>query len=134
MPNNSPAQLGTGYLKVMVTAADNALPILGATVTVTSGTGTAAVLLNKQTTDGSGETLSIELPAPSKELSLSPGNVNTFAKYNVRADFPGYYTMENIDVPVFDGQLSMQPIQMIPLPSDDINGKKTTIVENQNEL
>lgn len=134
MPSNSEAQSGRGYLKVMVTAADNALPILGVSVTVTSGTGVSAVLLNKQTTDGAGETVSIELPAPSKELSLSPGNGSTFAKYNVRADFPGYYTVENIDVPVFDGQVSMQPIQMIPLPESDINGKKITILENQNEL
>lgn len=134
MPSNSEAQSGRGYLKVMVTAADNALPILGVSVTVTSGTGVSAVLLNKQTTDGAGETVSIELPAPPKELSLSPGNGSTFAKYNVRADFPGYYTVENIDVPVFDGQVSMQPIQMIPLPESDINGKKITILENQNEL
>ncbi len=125
---------GTGYLKVMVTAADNALPIEGATVTVTSGAGDDEVLINKQTTNRSGETVRIELSAPPKELSLTPGNTNTFARYNVRVDFPGYYTIENIDVPVFDGQLSMQPTQMIPLPANDTGGKKMTVHENQIEL
>lgn len=134
MPNNSSMQRGIGYLKVMVTTADNALPILGATVTVTEGTGIASVLLNKQTTNGAGETRQIELPAPSREFSLTPGNVNVFAKYNVRVDFSGYYTVENIDVPIFDGQISVQPIQMIPLPINDANGKKITILENQSEL
>lgn len=135
MPNTRIAQnSGIGYLKVMVTAADNALPIEGATVTVTSGVGENATLINKQTTGRSGETVQIELPTPPKELSLTPGNTNTFAKYNVRIDFPGYYTLENIDVPVFDGQVSMQPAQMIPLPVGDINGKKMTVYENQIEL
>ena len=115
---------GTAYLKVIVTAGDNALPISGATVTVTSGAGNSLVLINKQTTNASGET----------ELSLTPGNENTFAKYNVRVDFPGYYTVENVDVPVFDGQVSMQPTQLIPLPSNDTNGKKITVYENQTEL
>ena len=135
MPNTRIAQnSGIGYLKVMVTAADNALPKEGATVTVTSGVGENATLINKQTTGRSGETVQIELPTPPKELSLTPGNTNTFAKYNVRIDFPGYYTLENIDVPVFDGQVSMQPAQMIPLPVGDINGKKMTVYENQIEL
>ncbi len=125
---------GTGYLKVMVTAADNALPIEGATVTVTSGAGSNLTLISKQTTNASGETVQIELSAPPKELSLTPGNSNTFAKYNVRIDFPGYYTVENIDVPVFDGQVSMQPTQLIPLPAGDNNGKKLTVYENQIEL
>lgn len=125
---------GTGYLKVMVTAADNALPIEGATVTVTSITGGNTTLINKQTTSRSGETERIELPAPPKELSLTPGNSNTYAKYNVRVDFPGYYTVENVDVPVFDGQVSMQPTQMIPLPLSEQSGKKITVYEDQIEL
>lgn len=130
----SPAMPGTGYLTVRVTAADNALPIEGATVTVTSGRGEKTVLISTQTTGKSGETARIELPAPSRELSQTPGNKNTFAKYNVRIDFPGYYTVENIDVPVFDGQLSIQPTQMIPLPLKDQSGKKTSILETEPEL
>lgn len=125
---------GTGYLKVIVTTGDNALPIAGATVTVTSGAGNSLTLINKQSTNSSGETEQISLAAPPKELSLTPGNTNTFAKYNVRVDFPGYYTVENIDVPVFDGQVSMQPTQMIPLPTNDNSGKKITVYENQIEL
>lgn len=136
MPNAKISQQnsGTGYLKVMVTAADNALPIEGATVTITTVTGGNTTLINKQTTNSSGETERIELPAPPKELSLTPGNSNTYAKYNVRVDFPGYYTVENIDVPVFDGQVSMQPTQMIPLPANEQSGKKMTVYENQIEL
>ena len=135
MPNAKISQnSGIGYLKVMVTAADNALPIEGATVTVTSITGGNTTLINKQTTNNSGETERIELPAPPKELSLTPGNSNTYAKYNVRVDFPGYYTVENVDVPVFDGQVSMQPTQMIPLPLNEKSGKKVTVYEDQIEL
>jgi len=125
---------GTGYLVVIVTAADNALPIAGATVTVTSGRGASSTLINKQTTSQSGEIQQINLPAPPKELSQTPGNTNTFAKYNVRTDFPGYYTIEHIDVPIFDGQLSIQPIQLIPLPLSEQRGKKTEILETEPEL
>ncbi len=130
----SPVMPGIGYLYVKVTAGDNALPIEGATVTVTSGRGDKTILISTQTTGKSGETSRIELPAPSRELSQSPGNKNTYAKYNVRIDYPGYYTVENIDVPVFDGQLSIQPTQMIPLPLNDKNGKKTSVIESEPEL
>ena len=125
---------GKGFLKVIVTTGESALPIPNATVTITSGAGNSQILISKQSTNDSGETEQISLAAPPKELSLTPGNENTFAKYNVRVDFPGYYTIENIDVPVFDGQVSMQPTQMIPLPSNDTNGKKITVYENQTEL
>lgn len=134
MANGTVQNTGTGYLKVIVTTGENALPIAGATVTITSGAGNSQTLINKQTTNDSGETIQISLNAPPKELSLTPGNENTFAKYNVRVDFPGYYTVENIDVPVFDGQLSMQPTRLIPLPTNDVNGKKITVYENQTEL
>ena len=125
---------GTGYLKVRVTTGDNALPIENATVTVSKGSGSAKELINKQSTDKNGETQQISLPAPPKELSQTPGNTNTYSKYNVRVDYTGYYSVENIDVPVFDGQLSIQPTQMIPLPLDSLNGKTTSIIENEPEL
>lgn len=135
MKSSSVAQnSGTGYMIVRVTAADNALPIEGASVTVTSGRGTNSSLINKQTTGRSGETQQISLSAPPKELSQTPGNTNTFAKYNVRVDFPAYYTVEFIDVPVFDGQLSIQPVQMIPLPLNEQSGKKTSVMESEPEL
>ena len=130
----TPQNTGTGYLKVRVTAADNALPIGGASVTVTKGNGANNELINKQTTNNSGETEQISLPAPPKELSQTPGNANTYAKYNVRVDYVGYYTVENIDVPVFDGQLSIQPTQLVPLPLNVTNGKTTSIIEEEPQL
>lgn len=130
----TPQNTGTGYLKVRVTAADNALPIGGASVTVTKGNGANNELINKQTTNNSGETEQISLPAPPKELSQTPGNTNTYAKYNVRVDYVGYYTVENIDVPVFDGQLSIQPTQLVPLPLNVTNGKTTSVIEEEPQL
>lgn len=135
MKNTYVAQnTGEGYLKVRVTAGDNALPISGATVTVTKGNGSNLQILNKQTTNSSGETEQISLPAPPKELSQTPGNSNTYAKYNVRVDYVGYYTIEHIDVPVFDGQTSIQPTQLIPLPLDEQSGKTTSIIETEPQL
>lgn len=130
----TPQNTGTGYLKVRVTAADNALPIGGASVTVTKGNGTNTELINKQTTNNSGETEQISLPAPPKELSQTPGNTNTYAKYNVRVDYVGYYSVENIDVPVFDGQLSIQPTQLVPLPLNMTNGMTTSVIEEEPQL
>ena len=135
MKNTQIAQnTGTGYLKVRVTAADNALPIGGASVTVTKRNGSTPELINKQTTNDSGQTEQISLPAPPKELSQSPGNPTPYANYNIRVDYTGYYSVEHIDVPIFDGQLSIQPTQLVPLPLDTLNGMTTTIVEHQIEL
>lgn len=104
-----------GYLIVNVSTARGAIPLRDATVTVyydePGSTGVHSVL----TTDMSGKTDKIALPAPERALSESPGNDRPYATYTVVAEKDGYYTVTGTAVPIFAGITSIQPIEMLPL-------------------
>ncbi len=126
--NNS----GTGMLVVQVYTADQALPLADANVLITNNSGSGEELVRVLKTDRSGRSQPISLAAPPAANSLDPENDGArFFNYNIRVDYPGYYTMENLNVPIFEGQTSIQPVAMIPLPADEERGKKITVVEDE---
>lgn len=120
-----------GVLKVQSYEASQAMPVGGVTVIVSKTVDTGERLVRVMQTDMNGESEISELEAPPEENSLTPNNSEVYGKYNIRADFPGYYTAEYLDVPIFAGQTSIQRIPMIPLPEGDENGKEVVVVENE---
>lgn len=110
---------GIGYLVVNVSTARGAIPLRGATVTVMYDEDGNTSIHSVLTTDMSGKTEKLELPAPSRELSESPGNIKPYATYTVSAEKEGYYPVTNTGVPVFSGITSIQPIEMLPLAEYD---------------
>ncbi len=124
-------QQGNGLLSVQVYTADRALPIVGANVIISKNNGNGEELIRILKTDGNGKTPTVELPAPPAINSLSPGNANNFYRYNIRVDYPGYYTTENRDVPLFENQTSIQPIALIPLPEGMEKGKRIIVNERE---
>ena len=128
--NETMNQTSKGGLVVMVTTAGGTMPIRNAHVTVSRRNGKDEELLRTLTTNANGRTPIIELPAPSKSNSLSPDESNPFSVYTIRVDYPGYYAMENVDVPIFPGIIALQPVNLIPLPLDIFNGKQKNFHEN----
>ncbi len=122
---------GKGTLIVQVYTADQTFPVAGANVLVTKNLGSGEELVKVMKTDRSGKTEPLLLSAPPASNSQSPGNLPKFFNYNIRVDFPGYYTMENLNVPIFENQTAIQPIALIPLPADEEQGKKVTVVEEE---
>jgi len=118
----------TGRLVVQVFTADQTRPIEGAHVTVTKETPQGEELLKALLTDADGRTDVINLSAPSKDYSLAPNEPRGFSSYNIRVDYPGYYTAEQINVPVFPDITSIQQVPLIPLPLDTYTGKKKTFI------
>lgn len=106
---------GIGYLVVNVSTARGALPLEGASVTVSYEEEDNSSVYSVLTTDMSGKTEKLELPAPSRELSEIPGNTKPYSTYTVSARKDGYYTVTNVGVPIFSGVTSIQPIEMLPL-------------------
>lgn len=105
-----------GYLGVTVTTAIDAIPISGATVIVSRFTDGADEPVKILTTDKDGKVPIIVLPAPPKENSLTPNPLGpSYSVYNVRVDKDGYYTQNSLNVPVFSGVTSIQPMRLIPL-------------------
>lgn len=105
-----------GYLLARIFTARNAVPVPNATVTITRHTDNGEELLAVIRTDEDGRTRQVELPAPAASLSESPGTFEPFAKYDVRIEREGFYTVIIKDVQVFDEQTSLQEVEMVPLP------------------
>ncbi len=111
----SPELTGSGTVVVQVSLAKGAIPVEGAKVIVSL----QDKVLGEFITDKSGKTPSLSLPAPGKELSQTPnGTLRPYSIYNIRISYPGYYVEEAINVPVFDGVNSIQPVALVPLPED----------------
>ena len=125
--NITPSADGMGYLIVRVFTAGGAIPLSGATVLVKSNeeNGNRGDLIATLLTDRNGNTERIALPAPSRELSLSSGNIRPYATYNVEAYLDRYQQKDFYALPVFDGITSIQTVELIPLPE---NGR-----ENNND-
>ena len=120
---------GEGYLIISAVSANEALPIEGARVHIKGNDEQNKDYIFITTTDESGLTEIIALKAPSKELSLSPNNKNTFASINMSVSKDGYYTREFLHVPVFDGVTSLQRINLIartPFDSDSFDPNTAT--------
>lgn len=104
-----------GYLIVNVSTARGAIPLADASVMVMYDEPDNTSVFTVLTTDMSGKTEKIELPAPSRELSETPGNAKPYATYTVAVEKEGYYSATNTGVPIFAGVTSIQPVEMLPL-------------------
>ena len=122
---------GTGRLVFRVTTAQGAIPLEGAQVIVrdfneegTTGGGagggdTRCILYS----GADGRTESVDLPAPSRSLSLEaapPNQPLPYALYNAQVALSGYYIQNYSRIPLFDGITSVQQADLIPLPENGI--------------
>lgn len=101
-------------LQIRVTAANLAIPVSGAVVTV-SPAGKAAPLY-VLTTDNSGLTETVVLPATDPSLTQQPTENIPLVTYDIHIAAPGYFSVLNSDVPLFGDVPTVQPVTMIPLP------------------
>jgi|GEM_PF-4271729 len=116
---NETGDTDTGYLQVEVTAADNAVPIKNAVVIVSRKTNGNNYLLSVLSTNSSGRTPAVNLPAPPKGLPDEPDVITPqalHADYQVRVEADGFYPAFNPAVPVFALIKSIQPFELTPLP------------------
>lgn len=111
--------IGEGYIVVRVSTARGAIPLAGAEVIIRqSDLGNNTDILASMLSSNSGLTARVALPAPSRELSGSPGNIKPFSTYNIEVRADGYFTQNYNEVAVFDGITSYQNAILIPLPDN----------------
>ena len=104
-----------GYLIIQTLTAGKGVPVPGAHITVTDEVD-GGIVEKVLVTDRNGQTERIVLKAPGRDNSLSPGQGNNYSIYNVRTDKEGYFPVENLDVPIFGGQTTIQQVLLIPVP------------------
>ncbi len=103
----------TGRLTVRVRSGDGLIPVEGALVTITKDGAVFAVT----TSDNSGNTEIIEIPTPPKSASMSPEFAGLpYSTVFIEVDKDGFYSGQYIEVPIFPDVLTVQPVNLLPLP------------------
>ena len=103
-----------GRLQIDVTSSLGLIPIQDATISI-SYTGVPDVTIERITTDSSGQSETIELPAPPIEYSVEPTDNMPYSEYNIRVEAPGYETVNISGTEILPEVTALQPIMMTPL-------------------
>ena len=115
----------SGTLKISVTSALGLIPIANAQIVI-SYTGDPENPIGTYTTDSSGQTGDITLPAPDPALSLSPSEIQPYSEYNISVTAPDYEPVTISGSEILSGELSLQTVRMNPLSVD--SGAKDVII------
>ena len=104
--------MGQGYLTVKASMANEAVPLEGASVVIKDAGGNTLYTL---TTDTSGKTAAVALPAPDRAYTLDPGyRGETYSTYRVEVRAPGFVTEIINGVQIFDTQEALEEVEMHP--------------------
>lgn len=107
--------MGVGRLKAQVHTGEDALPVANANVQIKDKSGN---VLYNLTTDASGNTEYVELPAPDKANTLDPNSPGPhYSTYDVVISHPDSYITDTIHgVQIFDGVSSTEQVNLVPKP------------------
>ncbi len=122
----------SGTLRVETYAADRSFGVGSARVMIFLPLQSGNVTVYDGLTNIDGVSDSVRLPAPSREIGLSPQNgsnpVLPYSEYTIYVEHPDYVRAIFSSVPVFSGIESVQPVQMLA-KSDGINEPEPIIVD-----
>lgn len=112
-PGQQSEQTDRGQLRVEVHSAEN-LPVEGATVEI-SYSGDPESTVEQLTTDSSGQTPTIDLPAPPVEYSLEYSERQPYSEYTIRVTAPGFQDVDVSGSEILPESVSIQPVSMRPV-------------------
>lgn len=125
--NDSSQNTSSGEIKISVVSSLGYIPVAGATVTI-SFAGDPETPLYTLTTDISGETEVIDLPAPPISYSLDPDTeIQPYSEYNILVEAEGYEPVYVSGSEILAERLSLQPIRMNPLETTEEEEKRVVI-------
>lgn len=116
-----------GTIQVRVISSIGFLPVKGATVTYTF-TGNPDIPFRTLTTDESGLTETISIPAPELNYSLTPGSPQPYSELTVTVKAPDYEETSISGVQILPGELALQTIRLRPLFLPDAEGNEENLV------
>ena len=112
----------TGYLKVNSNTANRLIPVSGTKITVFDN----GKLVAYRVSDENGSSPVINIEAPDKSLSETPGNGEPYKIVDVYLKRAGYIPLVYKGVQVFPGEVSVLNANMIPVadnPEYDFSGE-----------
>ena len=122
-----PAAASAGTLKIMITSSLGLLPLQGALVRV-SFSGDPGQIIDTLTTDESGQTKVISIPAPKVSLSLTPDQPQPYAQVSVSVTAPDYESALVDGIQILPGELALQTIRLRPLFLPETSGGEAIYV------
>ena len=127
-------QQDTGRLQVNVVENIGGGPIQNASVFL-SNTGQPDSVLENLSTDGSGQTETIDLPSPPVEYSMQPSEIQPYSQYTVQISAEGYQPLSVVGIQILPGveailRIRLQPEELPQEASDDIIIPENTLFGN----
>lgn len=104
-------------------------PVENATVTITAP-GEVSVVLEQLTTNISGMTDIVSLPAPHIEYSMEPSTVQPYSEYDIRVNATGYETKIFYGIEILADVLAEQDVILNPLPEGKEQAEEYVIPEH----
>lgn len=104
----------TGRLTFNVTSTIGLIPINDATITIRSS-GVQDSVIEELRTDSSGQSETVELPAPPFDYSQEPGSNQPYANYDIVVTAPGYEPTIVNGTEVLPDATAIQPIELTPI-------------------
>lgn len=103
-----------GSVQINVTSSLGLIPVRDARIVV-KYTGDPETTIEELDTNNSGQTETVELPAPALDYSLEPGEVQPYADYTFEVTAPGYEPITVNGAQILPDVKSIQPVQMVPV-------------------
>lgn len=116
-----------GTIQVRVLSSLGVLPVKGAVVTF-AFTGSPETPFRTLTTDESGLTEIISIPAPELAYSLTPDSPQPYSELNIQVKAPDYEEAYVSGVQILPGELALQTVKLRPLFLPDAQGGEETLV------
>ena len=113
MSNLSYMQKATdrGQLQIHVTTERGFFPIKDASIRL-SYTGNPSEIIEELSTDISGQTAAVELPAPPLEYSMEPSEFQPYSEYTIQVNASGYRPINISGISVLPDKTSIQNVRM----------------------
>lgn len=108
-----------GSLQVNVTIEGQLIPVENATVTIFD-TGNPEQIVEQTTTNSSGQTGQISLPAPNPEYSLEITDEQPYSEFNCRVEAEGYEPFFVSAMQILPGINSLQRVPLRPLAANQL--------------
>lgn len=102
-----------GYFQANITSETDSAPISGATVQILD-INNPNDIIEEVTTDSSGQSEPVELPAPPLEYSMDPSASQPYAVYTIRITAPDFEPVDISGAEILAGQTALQNTALIP--------------------
>lgn len=124
----------SGQIVVQARTASGTQPVPEATVIIYKNRNGKNEVVSFSLTNEDGTTPTLSLPAPKKADAQAPSASLPFSDYNIAVRHPMFYTAILNNVQVFGDELTIQAVELIPLPEfvNEQDISKTVNIPKQN--